>query len=266
MSQGAVQSRLISMPVSHYVEKARWGLDRSGLRYVEERHAPALHRLASKRAGGQGTVPVLVTGNGVFADSTDILKFLDSGLPEERRLYPVEPILRAEVERLEDLFDTRLGPHTRRWAYFYVLQRPSELFPIVCDRVPAIEGAVFRALYPVFRGLMRRLMQITPESAERSRRIIDEVFEKVTETLSDGRRFLVGDRFSAADLAFAALSAAALVPAEYGAKLPPLAAAPPEMHRQIEAWRETPAGQFALRLYREERWSQKYVIPAHAGI
>ncbi len=30
--------RLLTIPISHYCEKARWALDRAGLDYVEERH------------------------------------------------------------------------------------------------------------------------------------------------------------------------------------------------------------------------------------
>ena len=40
---------LITIPLSHYCEKARWALDRVALPYREEPHAPLLHRLATKR-------------------------------------------------------------------------------------------------------------------------------------------------------------------------------------------------------------------------
>ena len=55
---------LITIPLSHYCEKARWGLDRVGLQYREQPHAPLLSRLAG------GTVPVLVHGNERFIDNT----------------------------------------------------------------------------------------------------------------------------------------------------------------------------------------------------
>jgi hypothetical protein len=63
---------LITIPLSHYCEKARWALDRVALPYREEPHAPLLHRLATQRNDG-GTVPVLVHGSSRFSDSTDIL-------------------------------------------------------------------------------------------------------------------------------------------------------------------------------------------------
>ena len=42
----AAPARLITIPLSHFCEKARWGLDRVALRYREEPHAPLLSRLA----------------------------------------------------------------------------------------------------------------------------------------------------------------------------------------------------------------------------
>ena len=53
--------RLITIPISHYCEKARWALDRAGIAYREERHVQLVHRVAARRAGGGSTVPVLVT-------------------------------------------------------------------------------------------------------------------------------------------------------------------------------------------------------------
>ena len=43
--------RLITIPISHYCEKARWALDRAGLAYREERHVQGVHQVVSKRAG-----------------------------------------------------------------------------------------------------------------------------------------------------------------------------------------------------------------------
>ena len=60
--------------------------------------------------------------------------------------------------------------------------------------------------------------------------------------LADGRRFLVGDEFSIADLTFAALSAPLSRPPEYGVRLPTVEELPPGMAPWCEELRETPAG------------------------
>ncbi|MCW3023116.1 MAG: Glutathione S-transferase family protein, partial [Conexibacter sp.] len=42
MSATAARPILVTIPISHYCEKARWALDRAGVAYEERRHLPAL--------------------------------------------------------------------------------------------------------------------------------------------------------------------------------------------------------------------------------
>src|SRR5882724_491215 len=65
---------LITIPISHYCEKARWALDRAGVSYQERAHLQVLHWIPVARAGGKKTAPVLVWGDRVFADSADIVE------------------------------------------------------------------------------------------------------------------------------------------------------------------------------------------------
>src|SRR6185295_10774861 len=90
---------LITIPLSHYCEKARWALDRVGLPYREEAHAPLLHRLATRRNDG-GTVPVLVHGGSRLIDSTDILEHVDAVCGGDL-LYPRDAALRIHVNAFE---------------------------------------------------------------------------------------------------------------------------------------------------------------------
>src|SRR5256714_5971726 len=113
--------RLVTIPISHFCEKARWALDRAGLPYREERHVQGIHRIAARRAGGGTTVPVLVTPEGALGESEDILAWVDEHTPPEHRLFPSEPSERAEVERLCRRLDDQLGPSGRRLMYIHVL-------------------------------------------------------------------------------------------------------------------------------------------------
>ncbi len=57
------QLRLLTIPISHYCEKARWALDRLGLAYVEERHLQVFHYLRSFQLSRGPNVPVLIDGD-----------------------------------------------------------------------------------------------------------------------------------------------------------------------------------------------------------
>ena len=242
---------LITIPLSHYCEKARWGLDRVALPYREEPHAPLLHRLATKR-NERGTVPVLVHGGSRFTDSTDILTHADAVCGGDL-LYPRVAALRREVDALEERFDTALGPHTRRWAYGQVLPQTKLLRSAWARGVPPLEASLLPLITPLVRRLVRMGYKITPESAQRSLERLRGVFRQVDELLSDGRRFLAGERFTAADLTFAALAAPVLLPTECRAVQPALDAVPVAMREEILRLRETDAGRFALRMFTQER-------------
>lgn len=244
------QYRLITLGPSHYCEKARWALERSRIPFDEEPHAPALHMLATRRSGGNRTVPVLVTDSGVYADSTDVLELADRhssgalyGAGEQRRL----------ARELEEYFDEKLGPHTRRLVYFHIIDDTRLMMRLFLPRLSRGEATALRASWPAVRQLMKKGMKIDAAGAARSRDRALEVFRNVGERLADGRPFLTGDRFTAADLTFASLAAPALVPMEYGWPLPPLEFLDPSMRSEVRHFRDTRAGQFALRIYREER-------------
>ena len=75
----------------------------------------------------------------------------------------------------------------------------------------------------------------------------------VAELLSDGREHLCGDRFGAADLTFAALSAAVVVPPIYGVPLPQPHILPSDTAGFVERVRDHPAGRYALGLFEQYR-------------
>src|SRR6187399_3296151 len=108
---------LITIPISHYCEKARWALDRAGVRYQERAHLQVIHWIPVTRAGGKKTAPVLVWGDRVFTDSADIVEAASAKAPPDRGLFPDDPGAAAEVRELQRGFDTRLGPEGRRWMY-----------------------------------------------------------------------------------------------------------------------------------------------------
>ena len=96
-------------------------------------------------------------------------------------------------------------------------------------------------------------LALRPDTLERDRPRVQATFDAVAARLADGRPYLFGERFTAADLTFAALSAAVLVPPEYGTRLPQPEELPAEVARDVRAFREHPAGAFALRVFRTER-------------
>jgi glutathione S-transferase len=245
--------RLVTIPISHFCEKARWALERAGLDYSEERHVQGAHRIVARRAGGGETVPVLVAPEGVFSESEQILTYADQSLPEHLRLFPSDPALRDEVESLCRWLDSGLGPEGRRLMYAYMLELRGLMLKVNCQGVPAWERRAMAATWPVMVRWGKRELGIGPETKAADEARVSHAFDTIADRLDDGRRYLCADRFTAADLTFAALSASVLVPPEYGVPLPQPEVLPLYLAARVQSFREHPAGVYALRLFREER-------------
>jgi glutathione S-transferase len=275
--QAEMPIRLITIPVSHYCEKIRWALTRSHIPFVEERHMPPFHRFATRNfndrkhsivvaeternmspinrfvsrvVGGQ-SVPVLVTTTEVLTSSEEILNWVDEIAPTSAKLYPADPEHRQQVDELVTLFDSVLAPAVRLWTYFYILTQAELVESLWCQGVPWFERQSFPIVFRWMRSNVSQMYIINTESALEAHRRICKIFSQVEDLLSDGQTYLVGNAFSAADLTFATLAAAVVMPNGYGVVFPELSQMPSRMADQIQAFRETRAGQFVLRLYAE---------------
>jgi glutathione S-transferase len=243
--------RLITIPVSHYCEKIRWALIRSQIPFVEDRHMPPFHQFFTKRVGGK-SVPVLVTETKVLTDSADILKYIDEIAPPAAKLYPTNPQDLQQVEELVKSFDLVLAPAVRQWAYFHIVSEKKLIQPLFCQGTPWYEKLLFPIIFKKIPTEIVKEYDINPASAIVAHQSITDIFETVGRLLADGRRYLVGDRFSAADLAFATLAAPIISPAGYSIKLPEMSALPDRMAKGMEVFQATSAGKFVIRLYQEE--------------
>jgi glutathione S-transferase len=243
---------LITIPISHYCEKARWALDRAGVTYRERAHVQVIHRLATLRAGGGKTAPVFVHSGGVLADSADILRWADTQSPTGRALYPSDPEQAAEVRLLEADFDARLGPHSRRWLYQQLRTRRDLALAYGCAGIPAWERATLWMAYPAMIAIVAQVLDVTPATAIASEAEVRIVFDTVAERL-DGQRYLCGSEFTAADLTFAALAAPMLMPRGYGVRLPQPEELPAHAAAVVRELREHPAGRHALSMFDSQR-------------
>jgi glutathione S-transferase len=241
-------NRLITIPFSHYCEKARWALDLARIPYSEDGHLPLLHRRATKPYASK-TVPILVTDKGALTDSTDILVYVDT----VHSIYPAHSPARADALALEDLLDKRLGPHSRRVVYFHLLDtRPALDAVLRSAPVPAWQHTMMKLLRPAAIAVMKKGLGIHAAGAARSEARVHEVFAELGARL-ERSPYLSGDTFGATDLTFASLASPLLLPPEHPLPWPARALLPAAFVALSDALRETKAGAHALRCYRDHR-------------
>jgi glutathione S-transferase len=119
--------------------------------------------------------------------------------------------------------------------------------------IPGWEDRFIRHGLPFARRFIARALAITPGIDREDESVVWGEFDWVAEMLSDGRPYLLGERFTAADLTFAALAAPVVLPAVYGVALPPIESLDAPTAALVTRGREHPAGIFALRLAEERR-------------
>lgn len=254
---------LHTITYSHYVEKVRWCLDATGIVY---REVPSIGILGLLLTGR--TVPLLVlpASRTSIGDSPQILRFLwgaYSSLLAPERCRFLEPT--AEALALEKHFDQDLGVNVRLWSYWHLLKQRELALLMWGLREPGIprwQTAILPMLYPLQAAMVTRLLGVTEPRAAAGLEATKRVFAEVDARLADGRRYLLGgDEMTFVDITFASLAALVLFPDGYGGNAVSVRAAPiaemaPAWRDEIEALRETEAGKFVARLYREERFKR----------
>ncbi len=241
--------KLITIYPSHYCLKVRWALERFEVKYEEEVHPPLFHLFTTQKLGGKST-PILQDGSNILKDSTDILRYLDSKYSNQyNSLYPKN--VEEEVLELENFFDEKLGPHTRRVAYTFLLDHRDLVMPYFTKGSNFIENNMFMASFPMIKFMMKKSFNISPKSLEKSLSYIDKIFAKAEDILGN-KEFLTGNDFTAADLTLCSLSAPIIFPDEY--EVHGFENYPEDFKEIVNKYRKTKTGQFILDTFKKFRF------------
>jgi glutathione S-transferase len=233
-------TRLYTFTISHFCEKARWGLDRAGVDYEEAILLPGFHRRRLRQLGARKQVPVLVHGDQVIEGSGAILDFADArgGAPP---LLPGDPELRAEVLEWEGFLDRELGETLRLFVYFHLLQHPAALVAAWSRGAPFWAAPLYWLVWPVASANLRRHLDIDASTARRDELRLQRALDRVEARLA-GHDFLVGGAFSRADLTLAALCGPLLCPPEHPWSPPAVVVQVPEIAALAERLRGLATG------------------------
>ena len=195
--------------ISHYSEKARWALDFKRVPHRRRAMPGGFHMIAALALthGEVYTFPILELDGEVISDSTEIIGALERRHPEPS-LYPEDPVERRRALDLEDYFDEELGPPLRLLGFHEMVRDPERLSALMDPFLPppARGSQVARDLAARFSSAFTgvRYGVRNEERAEQARREVVAALDRLEAEL-DRNEFLVGDRFSVADLTAAAL-------------------------------------------------------------
>lgn len=241
---------------SHFNEKVRWALDFKGVRHVRINYLPGPHVPQIRRLTGQTQVPVVRIDGRFVHGSAAILDAIEQRYTSPP-LYPSGAGPREEALAVQSKLDAELGPEIRRAGFANMLDDSAFVVNTFASEKPAWKRRAYSAVFPAVRALMRKSMNITPETGRRAKERVDGLLDFIAERTSATGYFVDGT-FTVADLTAAALLGPAIVVDHPDMKQAPNP--PPALAALCSEWATHPAMQWGQRIWKNHRPASRGVV------
>ncbi|MDF2691804.1 MAG: Glutathione S-transferase family protein [Labilithrix sp.] len=192
--------RLFAESFAPWCEKARWALDHHRVKYAYTEHAPMLGeivlRIAANRPSGMVTVPLLVDGDESLMGSVDIARYAE-------RVGAGDPLFSPEQDDAIQVWDAR-SERVMIAGRAMLLARMRVSTDALSEQLPPfIPRALRSALRPLAASGLAHLIrkyEIIDDAQAQHEAESRHALEALRSALADGRDYILGDRFSFADI------------------------------------------------------------------
>ncbi len=240
---------LYTISASHFCEKVRWTLDHKGIPFEEVAWVPILHLTTVRKLKvAKTSLPVIQYGDKSIQESFEIMKWLEQQRPTPA-LFPKKSAQEKTIAELDEKFN-QIGAHLRRVVYWILLSYRKESIQALGHDVVGWQKTLLPWLFPMLRIGIKKGLNIHADSYQRSMGKVKQGLDFIEEQLN-GSKYLVADRFTAADLSAASLLAPLSLPDEHPvySKL----AIPEKFFEEIASIREHPTLRWVHQIYRQHR-------------
>lgn len=247
---------LVSINTSGHAEIAKWVLDINQIQYIEKNYPPVIgERKAARIINSQevNNMPVYLQTDRLIYSSESIIYDFDANLPEGKQLFPSDIDLQNEVYELYKLFTTTFYTAVERYRYSELFKSKKNALTLLKKNITFLNRLKYRLSYGNYKKRISKKINLNNEDSIVFLAEVKNIFSHVDKLLSDNRKYLVGNKFTAADLAFAAIAAPVILPVEYGGAQTKFNEISEAFRHEIMLLRRSPAGQFVLKMYQEER-------------
>ncbi len=203
-----------------------------------------------RKLTGQTKTPILKLNGEWIAGSAKIIAALEDHCPA-LNLTPTEPDQRARALGTQAKIDDIWGPLVRQAVLHVMLGGLAYFARLFGEGQPALKRLGYRWTLPLAKPLIRKGNNLThPGAFEEGRQTAEEALDWVAaETADTG--YLVGDRFTVADLTAASMLAAVANPPNSPATRPE--PKPAAVTAWLEGWHDHPGAVWTRRMYAEHR-------------
>lgn len=185
--------------------------------------------MAVRKLNPRGKIPVMVSDGTAIADSTDIIRFIESNHPEPP-LYPPDERVRALALMLEDWADESLYWHMvyERWLVADQLNQFAAVIfaPVPAPLRPLVKRIALRQIRRNLRGQGLGLLTLAQQ-----REKLAQALDWIDSSIGNGQ-FLCGASLSVADVAVATQVAGLDIP------ITPAVSAEVQKRANLMRWRD----------------------------
>jgi glutathione S-transferase len=244
----AILPTLFTFGISHYCEKARWALDWHGVEYDEVSWPPVVHMILARRMGAKKTtVPILLVGDTPIQDSSEIIDWAEQNSVGRKPSLAAKGDLNEAI-MIEQRVNNVIGVQARRHLYAETISHHDQIVkPAFFMNTASSHRLLGNLMWPFTRQIIKKMYDAGTESAPDSRAKLEAELDWLDAKLADGRRFLIGDRFSRVDLTAASILSLFSRPKQidqyHTMSLPPTLAA------DVARWRARPSFGWINNLY-----------------
>ena len=240
---------LLEFPHSHYCEKVRWALDYKGIPFKPVTIMPGFHIFTIRRYAPDTSVPVLLNNRDVVQGSSEIIDYLEQKFPS-RSLTPTDAKERQECLDIENSMNIRLGKNIRQILYYRLLAYPAFIRHCFTHPLPRIKQLIFSLFYPLLRYKIFKTYVISSKKVEHAKHEFDVAMCELEIILSQ-KEYLVGDKFTRADLSVASMLSLLVMPPEHPfpwREIPDL-----QTRDFYDEYRNHPVTMWVTKMYRDHR-------------
>ncbi len=234
---------------SNFNEKARWALAFKGLYLPRKDYLPGPHGGQIKKLCPESFTPVLEWDGDHIQGSAEVIDHLEKVQPEPP-LYPADPVEKEEALRVQAHFDEKVGPEVRRALFLDTMSDAAYMANLFAGGKPWLVRKSYGAMLPLVRPLMRSAMDLSMDKQSAALKATEEGLDLIGEQ-SRTTGYLVGDRFSVADLSAAALLSITANPDHPDMKRPePMSKT---TRAWMDRWKDHPGTQWIKEMYARHR-------------
>lgn len=241
--------KLLVFPHSHYCEKARWALDYKNIPFQSVAIMPGFHIITVRRYAPGNTVPLLLNGKEAVQGSSEIITYLEQKYPFHP-LTPADTKERSACLNIENIMDKRLGENIRQVLYYRLLAYPDFIRDCFTHTMPLIKKLIFALYYPLLRYKIYQTYVISPAKVEEARREFDIAMNEIEKRLKQ-KQYLVGEKFTRADLSVASMLSLLVMPPEH--PLPWREIPDPQTRIFYDDYKDHSVTMWVSKMYRDHR-------------